>query len=70
MILREGDAGGPGGNFAIGTQSGVTESTIENCQITFQASAGAFYSGTSAPVTLRNVDIALRAGMLDHRRQT
>lgn len=57
VISHEDDAGGPGGNFAIGARSGVTESTIENCQITLQAPADAFYSGTSAPVTLRNVDI-------------
>ena len=56
-IAQESEASGAGGNFAIGTRSGVTESTIENCQISLLEPADAFYSGTSAPVTLRDVDI-------------
>ncbi|WP_169333453.1 hypothetical protein [Natronococcus jeotgali] len=56
-IAYEDDASGAGGNYAIGTRSGVTESAIENCQIHLLEPADAFYSGTSAPVTLRDISI-------------
>ncbi len=56
-IAHESESGGAAGNFAIGTRSGVTESVIENCRISLFEPADAFYSGTSAPVTLRDVDI-------------
>ncbi|WP_245242868.1 hypothetical protein [Natronococcus sp. JC468] len=56
-VAYEDDASGAGGNYAIGTRSGVTESVIENCRINLLKPADAFYSGTSAPVTLRDIVI-------------
>lgn len=56
-IAHESESSGAGGNFAIGTRSGVTESVVDGCQISLLEPADAFYFGTVSPVTVQDVSI-------------